>query len=405
MQDAFIEERYNEIMMQVQRGANVQARVEQMNVGWRNYIMDAMGLDPETFQAAQGTLGLQTDDSSGLFLMADSVPPYSAMAFFDASGSGTRYNAYGSFLNCLLPSTAAGMKKALGPMYAEWKIFAKTNATKYATVEQMFDAFAMGNLDPTMAKAGRQVLAQAANDPLSNAFRDYANPNFQTTFVNDANQPFGLPSYTGTISNANKAIANGQSVDIDFSTNSMDTKSTSTIVSGGASGMYEIFFGGANGEYSASDEKASQSAFSIKGRIGSYATMPTQAAGWYNGSMVTHGYNAKDDFNVWDAESNSGDWYTFFNEKTGSLARRVSQIVLVTDLELTVTSEASYSQSEFEQIKTEAQFGVWPFFSAKASGTHTSSYQLNADGSLSYHYTLPKGKTAIWGVTVQPAPQ
>ena len=385
--------------------SDVQQRIEDMNVGWRNYLTQAMGMDTNTFQVAQGTLGLQTSDSSGLFRMANGVPPYSSVAMYDASANSTRFDSYGNFLNALLPTTSSGMQKALGPKYASWVAFKQANYTKFTSVKKMFDSFAMGNLDATQTKAGHQVLKQTENDMLSKAIDAYMDPENQTAFVDDTGKSYTLPSFSGTITNATTAINSGASVSIDFSTNSMDTSSSSTTINGGASGFYDIFWGGAGGSYTALDSKAVGAAFSVKGRIGQYATLPTEPQGWYNGSEVTRGYNSKNDYNVWDPNSNSGSWNTFFNENTGTLARRVSQLLLVTDVDITVTSHASYSQSDLTTIKSQASFGIWPFFFASASAKHTSSYTLNADGSLSYTYKLDKGKIEVWGVNVQPAPQ
>jgi hypothetical protein len=98
-----------------------------------------------------------------------------------------------------------------------------------------------------------------------------------------------------------------------------------------------------------------------------------------------------------------GNWDSFFGPD-GSLARRVSQLLLVSDYSLTVTSIASYSESQFQQIKTGAKFGIWPFFSASAEATHTKTMTHNEDGSLSVTYTLSPGLIAIWGATIQSAP-
>ena len=160
--------------------SDVQQRIEDMNVGWRNYLTQAMGMDTNTFQVAQGTLGLQTSDSSGLFRMANGVPPYSSVAMYDASANSTRFDSYGNFLNALLPTTSSGMQKALGPKYASWVAFKQANYTKFTSVKKMFDSFAMGNLDATQTKAGHQVLKQTENDMLSKAIDAYMDPENQT---------------------------------------------------------------------------------------------------------------------------------------------------------------------------------------------------------------------------------
>ena len=384
--------------------ANVQQRVEDMNAGWRNCVSQILGMDPNTFQLTQGTLGLQTSDSSGLFRIANGVPPETSVAFFDASSNTMRSDSYGIYLNALLAPSSSGMIQALGPMYAQWVIFKKGNFTKYTSLDTMFDAFAMGNLNTVQTKAGKTVLAAAKNAPMAKAIDNYLDPQFQTTFVDSTTREYTLPTYSGDIAAATAAINNGKSATISFDTKTMTTTSKSTVVTGGASGMYDIFFGGGSGSYSKYDGTAASSEFTITGKIGSYGTVPTVAAGWYNGSEVTRGYNGKNDFTIWDANSNSGDWNNFFNKANGILARRVSQLLLVTDVDLTITSHATYSKADVTNIKTEASFGIWPFFSASVTTEHTNTFHHNEDGTLSVQYVLPKGKVEIWGVTVEPAP-
>jgi hypothetical protein len=80
--------------------------VQSMNAGWRNYVNDAMRLSRETFQLAQGTLGLQTPDSSGPFLMEDAVPPSSTVGYYSSSTTKSRSSAYLTLLSALLPETS-----------------------------------------------------------------------------------------------------------------------------------------------------------------------------------------------------------------------------------------------------------------------------------------------------------
>ena len=86
------------------------------------------------------------------------------------------------------------------------------------------------------------------------------------------------------------------------------------------------------------------------------------------------------------------------------MARRVSQLLLVSGYDITVTSEASYSASQFEQIKASASVGIWPFFSASASATHTTTATQDANGRMVMNYKSNKGLISIFGATVELAP-
>jgi len=287
-------------------------------------------------------------------------------------------------------------------MYAKWIAYRNAD-TSDLSQEALFKKFANKFLDPNQGTKALTAFEAAKSDPLNLALSAYVDPAFLTSFVDDAGNSYTLPTYVPTISIAQDAINSGGSTEIDFSTATANTSSIGTSVSGSVSGFYEIFSGSVGGSFDQLNQKAASSSFEIKGSVGKYATVPVTAAAWYDGSMVSRAWNGKNDNTIWDPNSNMGNWASFFSG-TGSLARRVSELLLVSDYDLTVTSKASYSQSDFMQIKTQASFGVWPFFSASASATHTETYTLNADGSLSVRYQLNKGLIAIWGATIETAP-
>ncbi|MBB4956159.1 hypothetical protein H4S14_004253 [Agrobacterium vitis] len=382
---------------------SVAAKISELNAGWRNQVANAMGMDPKTFQLSQGTLGLQTFDSSGLFLMADAVPPLSTTSFFDPSGKNRRSTAYNQLLHAMLPTNSSGLRAALGDQYANWIAYRNAD-TSDLSQKALFLNWANKRLDPDRTNAAVTAFNMTLSDPINVALTNYANPANQMTFANSAGESFTLPIYSSTINVAKDAIVtSSQSAKIDYNSAKADTSSTGTTFSGSASGFYDIFSGGAGGSFNELDQMAASSDFTIKGTINKYTTIASDAGAWFDGSLVSRAYNAKNDFTIWDPKSNMGNWDSFFGPN-GSLTRRVSQLLLVSDYNFVVTSMAKYSESQFQQIKTGAKFGIWPFFSASVEATHTNSMTHNEDGSLSVTYTLDPGVIAIWGATIQSAP-
>ncbi|APG88030.1 hypothetical protein SAMCCGM7_pC0832 (plasmid) [Sinorhizobium americanum CCGM7] len=381
---------------------SVQQVVNDLNAGWRNEVVRALGMDSNTFQMAQGTLGLQSADSSGLFLMADSVPPQSTTAYYDPSGKNKRSSAYNQMLHAMLPSTSSGLRAALGDQYSNWIAYRNADTSDLSQFE-LFKKWASRRLDPNQETAAITAFKMTLSDPLNVALSNYVDKNFYMTFTDDSGKSFTLPSYSCTIDAATKAINTGGSASIDYDSTTASTSSNGTMVSGSASGFYDIFSASAGGSFEQLNQTAASSAFTIKGTIGKYATVVSDAAEWYDGSMVSRAYNGKNDNTIWDPNSNMGTWDSFFGAN-GSLARRMSSLLVVSEYDLVVTSKATYSQADFQQIKAQASFGIWPFFSASASATHTETYTLNEDGSLSVRYQLNKGLIAIWGATIQNAP-
>lgn len=388
---------------------DVSKTVTELNAGWYNVVNQALSLDPATFQLAQGTLGLQTSDSSGLFLMSDAVPPSAAVGYYDAAGMSRRSSAYALLLGALLPETGTDLRTVLGDQYANWIAFKnkffETNPTSTQTQVEIFQIWANRTLDPRQVPTAMNTFKQADNAPLNEALDALHAKGVKQQFVSSAGTPYELYVYSATNAAATAAIQAGKSATIAFDSSSMDTTLTHTTVEGSASGFYDIFSGGASGTFDALNQKAAEADWSISGTIGQYATLLTQAGGWYSSAEVSRAYNAQNDYTVWDQAANAGDWDSFFDPATGSLAQRVSQLVLVSNYSLTVTSHASYSSADVQTITAEANFGIWPFFSASAKASHKQEVTQNASGELVVTYTLPKGMIEIWGVTVEPAPQ
>ena len=132
--------------------------------------------------------------------------------------------------------------------------------------------------------------------------------------------------------------------------------------------------------------------------------MPRSSGCWYTPGEYNRAYTGKNDNTIFDPDGNSGDWDSFFGKPNGSLVRHVSQLILVSDYTLEVTSHASYSQEDYQKIKTGASFGVWPFFSGSVNMKNVSDYTLNNDSTLTVTFTLNKGLIQIFGVNVLDAP-
>ncbi|HET9055379.1 MAG TPA: hypothetical protein VFN30_00895 [Chitinophagaceae bacterium] len=385
--------------------SNTQQKVQDLAAGWANFLSGQMSLNKDTFQLAQGNLGLQTSDNSGLFLMADAVPPPSSVAYYDSSSMRKRSDAYGLLLSALLPETNPNaLRNALANYYNDWVTWKLKNPpTSGEDYLAYFNRWAMqSNIDPgTVARAKSAIIA-AQSTPLIKALTNYNDTAaFQQQFSPAGQPPFSLYVNSATSDNAMQAINNGQSIEnFKFDSNSMDINVSRNFVQGSASGFYDIFSGGAGASFETLNTKAASSRFTITGRIGKFATLACGPGGWYSSAEVDRAFHSPNDNTIWDPGSSAGNWGSFFGQPNGSLARYVSQLILVSDYSVTVTSYASYSQEDYQNIKTHASFGIWPFFSADVSSTQTTDIVHNEDATLSVTHSLNKGLIQIWGVNV-----
>lgn len=378
-----------------------------LNAGWYNAITAAMRLDQSTFVLAQGGLGMSDADSSGLFVMSDSVPPSAAVAMFEPAGTSKFSSAYSLLLSALLPeANPDALRNALGDHYAAWTQYRQQYYSDPSKITDpqltVFTNWANAFLDPGPAARAIAAFQQSANTPLVHAFNALADAKNKQTFVRSDGTTYSLYTYTATVDAARRAINQGPAAQINYDSATADTTLHHVTEYGASKGWLSIF--GSSSSLVELNKKAAASSFVINGTVGHYATLPTSPGGWFTSAEYSRAYNGKGDNRIWDSGSSAGSWDSFFAQPNGSLARRVNALVLVSDYKITVTSTASYSQSEFQQIQAHSSSGFWPFPHSSSSITSTRQYQLNANGTLSVTFSLPSGDVEIWGVNVLQAP-
>ena len=194
-------------------------KVMELNAKWRNYVAQVMGMDPKSaFQVVQGSLGLVSEDSSGLFEMSDATPKDCAAGYYDPSSMNKRSSSYSLLLVSLLPEPGYDLRTALGDMYASWVTYRTEWSKKnpkpddQKNQEQAFNAWADGNLDPREKAKAINAYKQAAILPLNKAIEDLTDPNNQQTFIGPDQKPFILYKYTANITQAKNALARGSTI-------------------------------------------------------------------------------------------------------------------------------------------------------------------------------------------------
>jgi hypothetical protein len=402
---------------------------DMLSHGWSNYLSDLMGLG-SNFWLAQGNLGLQTSDDSGLFLMADAVPPESDVNVYDASSMNKRSSAYLGLLCALLPETNPNaLSQALGPQYAAWNSWKAANPiTPGETYLDYFKRWGIqSDPDPGTLARGQQSIVTVQNTQLIKAFADYTNPAGRQSFGGDT-----LPKYTTTHQAAVNAIAGGGSMPkIDFDSSAMmnslasDTGPMNLLDAGlgaaaSVTGLMGFFYGedgplaeparlGIRAENALTPlhAQASNQRVTITGSIGSYATLVSVPGSWYTSAEVGRAFNGRGNTAIWDAGAASGGWESFFDPKSGSLARYVTQFLLISNYQLEVTIYGQDTNADLNLVRSSATRGAWPLFSSAGPPTQNITYQRNSEssvGPITTVHQLDPGKIQIWGVTVRPAP-
>lgn len=376
--------------------------VKYLNAGWRNFLCEHMGLDDKTFQLAQGNLTLETTNNSGLFRMADAVPPLSPVGLYDASSMQKRSDAYSLLLNALKSDTDPdGLIKALGPDYKKWKKWQKSNpAVEKESYLNYYKRWAFSNTTPGRRSAGEIAIRKANNDGLRRALYKLDLEKYKQSFQEAGQDAYSLPIYSATSNAANNAIQNGKSLrNIWFDSDHMNIYVDKGIASDTTSNTQRYIIGNPEKPDKQIQKEAANGGFTIKGYINKYATLPSSPGGWYDSGQVLRAYNNKGNENVWVDGTDKGVWEYYFGKK-GALSRYVSEFILISDYEIRVTSKAKFRMEEVEKITAEEKVSAWPMFNTRATADNAGC-TLNDRGQLEMVYTLNKGLIQILGVSVQ----
>ena len=215
-------------------------------------------------------------------------------------------------------------------------------------------------------------------------------------FLNTSNWVGGTvgsdPLYAPTVSAISQALMNGSSATVTYDSSSADT-SLSDVWSKSASAGGVWFWGYNNDSTSETiNTSASSSDVTIVMNV-KYATVPIQQGPWLSSAYLSQMYKNP---SAWATPS---EWDTLFGA-AGSFQYVSAQALIVTDFDITVTSKASYSASEYYYVSSNKNVNVWPFYTSSDSSSTTTHYTQNADSSITAHIQSNPGAVQIMGFNV-----
>lgn len=230
-----------------------------------------------------------------------------------------------------------------------------------------------------------------------------AKPGFMTTLAEKnyleskywVNGNVGVdPMYTPSFSDLMTLVSKGSSATLlfDSATASSDI-SSAWATSAQSAGVG--FWGTSSSSVSSSlNETAASSRITVEIALDKYAYLPVRAAGWFSQGFFTNQYQ-----NPSNWTNGQSDWNNVFGP-TGSCQNISNQVLLANGYVITVTSHATYSESDFNQITTSKDTNVWPFYTSSEKSSATQKHSHNQDGSITTTITCNPGSLQIMGMGV-----
>jgi hypothetical protein len=388
-----------------------QQAMQNLTAQWYNSVTTGLGLDPNTFQLIQASTPLGTT-SEQLWAYFDSLPPLSTTNYFNPTQFNSFAQSYGAVVGNLTSQAGIQFARVMGDNYSAWAAYKAANrlGPKETPLSQ-FQAWAYQNIqDPgTMNaainayKATFYTVPSIALNMFSNAtpLPDYSNPNpAPPTYA-----------YTTTYAQLQVLLASAPSKSVSMNSSTASSDVSHTWAKGSVGGAYEIFSGSASGSYDKLTQQFASSQVSVQASFNSVLTLPagplaqtsqdptlSKYTPWYYAPAMNLAYQNNNNL-VWN--NNPPTWAQTFGP-TGNMQRVCSALVIVDGIDISVTSQANFSQSDQESFQASAQAGFWPFFSVQASGGHSVSTSFGSDGSATVHTTMPAGNPQVFGVIVTP---
>ena len=238
-----------------------------------------------------------------------------------------------------------------------------------------------------------QIVIDGAKDSFLKtlALKNYMDPKYWVD-GNIAVDPIYAPPFADLMAQVNA----GSSATVSFDSSTADSNiSSSWAKSSGSAGVG--FWGTKESSVSESlNKKASSSRITVDFTFEKYAYLAIRAGGWF-----TQGFFADQYRNPSKWTDGQPAWDQVFGPK-GSCQFLANQTLLVNGYTYIVTSQASYSQSDYEQIKTSKETNVWPFYTSSSDSQSTQSFVYNEDKSISTVVTCKPGSLQIFGMGVIP---
>jgi hypothetical protein len=367
-----------------------------LQAGFYNALSQGLGYSPsDPFQIIQPSPPISSGQTANqeLFDYLNAIPPASLTHNMSFSGGNQFLSDYQGVMSALkaAPNT---FRATIGD----------TCFSAYQDALKRGDVQAGGNAPKnfrdwalvqgacsTVAVSGASALAAAMLDPVFAAQLNVMN------YRPAGSKPVDFtPNYERLVSLLNNAPSRSFTVQA----NSWNTD----ISRAWANEQYSAFFGLWKGSSSSSSlsQKFASSGVVLTANFSNVLPFYPTPGEWYSSSALGLAFHTPQGA-PWDPEKPINWDKTFGHD--GNMQRFVGQLVIAGGMDIWVSSSASYTEIEQQQIQESSSWGIWPIYSGSSSGGSSTSVSFNASGNMAIRITSKANVPVIIGCTVLPADQ
>jgi len=184
----------------------------------------------------------------------------------------------------------------------------------------------------------------------------------------------------------------------EVSASNWQTDVSKTWTSGRNTGFFGLW--GSSSSTSTISEKFASGGVSVIADFKNVLPFNATPGDWYTSSAFGLAFNNPNKA-PW-APNNPINWEKTFGA-SGNLQRFASTLLIVNRMDITVQSQATFSEAERAEIKRNEGSGLWPFYSSSSSGGSSTSSTFDANGRMTVKITSADGVPVVIGCMVLPA--
>jgi hypothetical protein len=331
------------------------------------------------------------------------VPPMSVTNFYNPSQANVFSSDYGAVVANLKPQNDTAFQSIMGDYYNNWMTYLGTNPTMpQGGILALFQNWAAMHLSPGTAQAAYTAYQQVSQGTVPVAVQLWLAAGGGTG---------GVKAYNGTMAQLQYELPGAlpKSFSMNSATESSDVSNTWAETEVG--GIFDIFEGAGESSYSDLSTILATSTFNISATFNKVLTFPlaplarpssdpilSQYQPWYSSPALNLAYQHQDN-TVW--KNTPPTWADTFGPE-GNMLRTASALVIVDGVTITMSSSATFSAAQQQEMQTAVEAGIWPFFEAEGSGGWSNKPSFSDQGAVTITCSSPAGNPVILGVIVTP---
>lgn len=379
--------------------------METLTQQWYNALVAGLSLSPKSFQLYQGTQSIGST-SEFIWNILDAIPPKSVNNYYNPNQSNNFSQDYQAVIGNLKPASDNSFEACMADYFNQWM-------TYLGSADCPDDIFDSANLMSKGFKKWAMINAPSQMNCSASLIESFYNDvvTIANTMFASAQAAGKGYAYNVTIADLNNAITSAPAKSFTMNSKTASSSVTHTWAKASTSVFFDIFSFGGGGSYDKLTTQATSAGLNISASFKHVTTLPGAPLAkastnpilkgytpWYNSAAFGRAFGTKDN-TVW--KNGAPSWDTTFGTD-GNMQRVTDTLVIVDGIDITITSETSYSYEDQQTIKAQANAGVWPFFSASGSGGSSTDVTFSDSGAMTVKISSPAGNPQLIGVLVTP---